>query len=306
MRFSKSVRGPVGLRAKMISSALVAVCVGALGFASMASAASHSPKGEFAPFAECPLSNPKVLSCIYSLSSAGSFTIGTKTVPLKNPVTLQGGVAPNFETLESDFVAAENGDTLSKTPQPVPGGLLGITAPSWWPQILKDLFNEVVINQGATGVTATVELAKPASQIKLNPVNLLEGTGTALSLPVKIKLSNAFLGSNCYLGSSSNPIVINFTTGTTSPPLPNKPITGSPGTIAANEAGTLITFSGGKLVNNSFSAPGASGCGGILFSWAVDPLVNSILGTPSPAGKNTAILEGKIQSAEAFAVKASE
>jgi hypothetical protein len=188
----------------------------------------------------------------------------------------------------------------------VPGGLLGITAPTWWPQILQDLFNEVVINGGATGVTATMELAKPASSIKVSTINYAERKGTALSLPVKVKLSNAFLGSNCYIGSSSSPITLNLTTGTTSPPPPNTPISGATGTPQFNEAFTLLTFTGGKLVDNSFSAPGANGCGGILFSWAVDPLVNSILGTPSPAGKNTAILEGKNQISVAEAVRESE
>jgi hypothetical protein len=125
-------------------------------------------------------------------------------------------------------------------------------------------------------------------------------------LPVKIKLGNAFLGSNCYIGSSSSPIMLNLTTGTTSPPPPNTPISGNPGTPQPNGAFNMITFSGNRLVDNSFAAPGASGCGGILFSWAVDPLVNSILGTPSPAGKNTAILEGKTQIAIAEAVRESE
>jgi hypothetical protein len=287
----------------MIGTAVVAVCVGALGIASTASAASHSPKGEFAAFGECPLNNPEVKSCIYSLSSSGSFKVGTKTVPLVNPVTLQGGIRET-ET-GGEFVAAENGNTLSKTAQPVPGGLLGITAPAWWPKFLRDLFNEVVINQGATGVTATVELAQPASKVVIKPENLLAAEGTALSLPVKIKLSNAFLGSNCYVGSNSSPIVIDFTTGTTSPPPPNVPISGSPGSITVNGGFTLFTFSGGKLVNNSFAAPGASGCGG-LFALFVDPLVNSILGTPAAAGNNTAILEGQILSGVAAAVKASE
>jgi hypothetical protein len=305
MRFSKSARESVGLRGKTIAVAAVAACFGALSFASVASAASHNPKGEFAPFGECPLSKATVTACIYSVTSAGSFTVGNKTVPLKNPVTLQGGAELNLETFEQVFVAAENGQTLSKTPQPVPGGLLGITAPTWWPKFLQDLFNELVINQGFTGVTATVELAAPASKIKLNLLNLIEQKGTALGLPVKVKLDNAFLGSNCYIGSNSSPLNIDFTTGTTAPPLPNKPISGSVGSIEPNEAGTLLTLSGGKLVNNSFSSPGANGCGGI-FSLFVDPLVNSILGTPSPAGKNTAILEGKIQSADAGAVKASE
>jgi hypothetical protein len=308
MSYRKHAAAPWNRRARFVS-VVVAACMGVMGMTSVASAAPHNPTGEFAPFADCPLNNPAVVNCFYSLSSGGSFTIGAKTVPLKNPVTLQGGMeflpeAPIGE--EFRFVGAEDGNTLSKTPQPVPGGLLGITAPTWWPQILKDLFNEVVINQGATGVTATVELAKPASSVKVSLLNYGERKGTALGLPVKVKLGNAFLGSNCYIGSNSNPIYLNLTTGTTSPPPPNTPISGATGTPKANEAFTLITFEGGRVVDNAFASPGANGCGGILFSWLVDPFVDSILGTPSPAGKNTAILEGKQQVAESAAVRASE
>jgi hypothetical protein len=75
--------------------------------------------------------------------------------------------------------------------------------------------------------------------------------------------------------------------------------------LTTNETGTLVTVSGGSLVNNSFAAPGASGCGGI-FSFLIDPFVNSIVGLPSPAGTNSAVLEGKLQLAVAEAVKASE
>lgn len=268
--------------------------------ASQALASSHHPKGEFAQFAECPLSNPAASFCVYSESNGGFFQIGKKTVPLKNPVILQGGLEEKGE--EAVFVGAENGETLSKTPQTVPGGLLGVEAPKSWPLILQILFNET-INKGLTGVTATVELAAPASSIKVSPLNLLEESGDALVLPTKIKLSNSFLGNNCYIGSNAHPVVINFTTGETSPPLPNKPIHGAAGTPVFGEG--LITVSGGSLVNNSFGAPGASGCGGI-FSLLVDPFVNSLVGLPSPAGTNTAILEGKFQLASAAAVKASE
>jgi len=266
--------------------------------ASQALGSSHNPTGEFAQFAECPLSQ-SVEACVFSESNGGFFEVGTKSVPLKNPVILQGGVASS-----GAFVGAENGETLSKTPQPVPGGLLGIEAPHWWPQYLQNWFNNA-INEGLTGVNATVELAAPASSIELNTLNLLFETGTALSLPVKIKLDNALLGSNCYIGSNSSPIVIDFTSGETSPPEPNEPIHGSAGTLEINETGTLLTLSGGALVNNSFAAPKAHGCGG-LFAFFIDPLVNSILGLPAPAGTNTAILEGVLKSAEAQAVEASE
>jgi hypothetical protein len=256
--------------------------------------ASAALEGEYARFKTCPLANTNVKACIVAESTGGNFTMGQKSVPLKNPVTLKGGA--EFLTSEGlfgplNFVAPTDGATLSKTPQPVPGGLLGVTAPAWWPSILRDLFNET-INNGFTGVTATVELAGPASSVKLNVVNTVFGTGTALGMPVKVKLSNPFLGSNCYIGSNSNPIQLKLTTGTTSPPPPNTPITGSPGEFGTIDEGAIVVLSKNRLVDNSFAAPGANGCGGILFSWAVDPFVNSIVGVPSPAGTNSATLEG--------------
>jgi hypothetical protein len=256
-----------------------------------ASSASAALTGEYAKFSKCPLSNPVIDFCLYAESSSGNFTIGQKTVPLKDPVILKGGIsAPDSIVGPLTLYAPTDGITLSKTPQPVPGGLLGIQAPSWWPQILKDLFNET-INNGFTGVTATVELAVPTSAVSLSVINALSGKGTAFGLPVKVKLSNPFLGSNCYIGSNSSPIMINLTTGTTSPPLPNKPISGSPGEFIEGPEG-VIRLQKNRLVDNAFSASGANGCGGILFSWAIDPFVNSIVGVPSAAGTNTAILEG--------------
>jgi hypothetical protein len=265
-----------------------------------ASSASAALTGEWARFNQCPDNNSEVDICVYAETTSGLFTMGKKTVPLKNKQILQGGViAENNEPFGTlAFVGARNGETLSKTPQPVPGGLLGITAPTWWPQILQDLFNET-INNGFTGVNATVELAGAPSAIKLSLANTFAETGTALEMPVKVKLDNPFLGSNCYIGSNSNPIRLKLTTGKTSPPPPNTSISGSGGTFEGSEEGRIIVDKNNKLVDNSFAAPGANGCGGILFSWAVDPFVNSIVGVPSPAGTNTAILEGTTYLGEA-------
>jgi hypothetical protein len=298
------IRRLVGIprRTLVVGMAVVA----SLSLASSAMATEHHPTGKFAPFAQCPLSNKAVELCTVANTTTGEFTVGKKTVPITKTITLQGGLHEN-EKGELEFYAAENGVTLSKSEETVPGGLLGIKAPTWWPTILQELFNEYVINKGFTGVTEITELAKPASAIKLNTTNLIFEEGTALQLPVKVKLNNVFLGSECYVGSSSNPITLNLTTGTTSPPEPNKPIKGSAGKLEILEAGALVVLSGGSLVDNAFAAKeGASGCGGILFSWAVDPLVNEILGVPSAAGHNTAILNGTLEEAAAAAVKASE
>jgi hypothetical protein len=276
----------------------LSAALAAMVLAPAALAAPHHPTGEFAQFGDCPLNRATITDCVYSVTSSGTFTLGKKAVPIKNPVTLQGG----YEGAGSEikFFGAEDGNTLSKTPQPVPGGLTGITAPTSWPKFLQELFNEDIINKGLTGVNATLELAAPATSIKLSTENLLFEEGVALQLPVKVHLENAFLGSNCYIGSTASPVIVPLTTGTSGK------LKGSAGTFSANEAFTLLTFSGGKLVNNTFTAPGASGCGGFLIEYLIDPLVNSIVGVPAGAGVNSAILEGKIQDAASSAVRASE
>jgi hypothetical protein len=280
---------------------------GALLLAMMIPAASANAAltGEYVRFTTCPTANSAVDGCVYAETNSGNFTMGAKSVPLKNQVVLKGGFDSDDGSIFGNltFVAPTDGVTLSKAAQPVPGGLLGVTAPTWWPSLLQNLFNET-INNGFTGVTATVELAGPPSAIKFNASAELFGFGTALAMPVKVKLSNPFLGNNCYIGSSSNPIQLNLTTGATSPPPPNTSISGSPGELGVIEEGNIIVTKNNRLVDNSFGAPGANGCGGILFSWAVDPFVNSIVGVPSPAGTNTAILEGSTYIADANAVRA--
>lgn len=301
----KRVVRTVSVRRRMLAIVIGAIApLAALGLASPALATEHHPTGEFAPFKNCPLSNPAIEDCLFAETTSGEFTVGKRTVPINKTITLQGGFKLNPETEIIEVSGAEDGNTLSKTALTVPGGLLNIVAPESLPKWLQEIFNNF-INEGITGVTATTELAAPASSIGLSTENLIFEEGTALSLPLKIKLDNTFLGSSCLVGSNAAPIVINFTTGTTAPPAPNKPIKGTAGTFEHNANFTLITLNGGRLVNNSFAAPGAEGCGGFL-SFLIDPAVNAALGLPAAAGNNTAILQGKLSTAAASAVKASE
>ncbi|HEY7831499.1 MAG TPA: hypothetical protein VIC06_13145 [Solirubrobacteraceae bacterium] len=267
----------------------------------VAAPAMATPKGDFAVFAQCPLKNPAVNLCVYVKSSGGLFTIGTKTVPVNKPITLQGGSILNEETGAETFVAAANGETLSKTPLTVPGGLLGIKAPTWWPKFLQEWFNKQ-INEGFTGVTATTELVGNPG---ISRTNLLFQEGVALSLPTRIHLNNAILGSSCYLGSKAHPVTLNLTTGTTAPPPPNVPITGAVGELEFKDEFQLVIIKGNKVVDNAYSAPGTEGCGG-LFSFFINPIVEEAFGVPAAAGHNTAILEGELQNATAEAVKNSE
>jgi hypothetical protein len=245
------------------------------------SPALATPTGEFEVFAQCPLSNPDVTACINASTSSGEFTVGSRTVPIKHTIRLQGGLAENSETGAVTFVGAANGETLSKTPQTVPGGLVGI--------------------EGLGGeVTATTELAGPADSIGISETALLDETGTALSLPIKVKLSNPILGNSCYVGSNAHPIMLELTTGTTSPPKPNSPIKGARGEVALTGEYDIVNFVKNSLVNNSFAAPGVQGCG--LIPFLVDPIVDLDLAVPAPAGHNTAVLDGTIQLAGAGAV----
>jgi AcrR family transcriptional regulator len=115
------------------------------------------------------------------------------------------------------------------------------------------------------------------------------------------RLSNPFLGDNCYIGSASNPIVLKLTVGTTSPPPPNKPITGH---LAFSGGDGFFRFKG-VLVDNMFAMPAATGCGGSI-SPLVDRAVNTQLGLPSAAGHNTQILNATIMIASASEVKERE
>jgi hypothetical protein len=66
-----------------------------------------------------------------------------------------------------------------------------------------------------------------------------------------------------------------------------------------------VTIKKNALVNNSFDAPGAQGCGG-GFASLIDPLVNAKLGLPAGAGHDTAILNGTLKDTLSAAVLASE
>jgi hypothetical protein len=274
----------------------VITAFGVLVFAAGASA--HS--GEFARFNFCPSTNPEVSKCIISTTSGGEVVLGNKKVPIESPVTLQGGFsAANPETTISKFFAATNGETLSKTPENVPGGLLGIVPPEKSPPLVK-LLSKFFFEKGITQVFATLELAKPASEIQISQFFLLLEEGVALKLPVRVHLENAFLGGGCYVGSSSEPIILNLTTGTTSPPEPNKPITGTSGVVNLKEGFEIAEITGNELVENAWKAPAASGCGGIL-SFLVDPVIDAELGN-TEAGHNTAILKNTIYTSGVTAV----
>lgn len=265
-------------------------------------ALAKEPTGDFAVFKQCPRFTTGVNFCLFSQVKSGEVKIGKTAVPIVNTITLQGGIIRNEETEAETLVGALNGESLSKTPQKVPGGLLGLVKCNEITNIIERRVCEAIFENGLTGVTETTELV---GQPGINRNNLINQEGVALSLPVRIKLDNPLLGNACYIGSPASPVVMTLTTGETSPPAPNKPIRGKVGEIEFKDEFNFVEITQNTLVDNSFSAPGATGCGG-FFSFLIDPIINGKIGLPSAAGNNTAILNGTIKEATAEAVIASE
>lgn len=283
-------------RSFVAAAAIAAACA-----AATAPARAAAPTGEFAPFGYCPYTNPDVQSCLHSLTTSGSFKLGNSTVPVSAPITLQGGFTLSEDALTTTFFPAVGSNTLSKTKLDVPGGLLGIVSTDPLVGPLLDLF--YAATRRANGVTATAELVGP---VEFNYLNFVVGTGTVMTLPLRVHLENPFLGPRCYVGSASTPVKLALTAGTTAPPPPNQPISGSVGNITTNPEATVVTAEGVRLVDNAFAVPAARGCGATLLDRPLVTLaVNLKTGLPSAAGRNEAILEGTNKVGDRAATQAS-
>ena len=133
--------------------------------------------------------NPEVSACIHATNTGEELHIGKVVIPINKAITFQGGSIEDPYTGQEKFVGAYNGETLSKTPLSVPGGL-AVVNHTGFPKGLQE-FYEKLINEGLTGVTATIELAGSPT---INLPNLLQEQDVALGLPIRIKLSDIFLG----------------------------------------------------------------------------------------------------------------
>jgi len=275
-----------------ISRLLLAAVVCVVSSAAVGvSSAAATPEGEYAVFAQCPFSTPGVNGCLVSRTESGEVKIGNTGVPIVATQTLQGGTHDTGIYTE-EFVGASNGETLSKTPQAVPGGLVGLVKCNEIKELALRLLCEVVFQNGLTGVNATTELAAPASDIGISAYNLLQESGVGLSLPVKVKLENLLLGSDCYIGSDAEPIDLELTSGSSGS------LKGTFGKSKSKAKGGILEITGNKLVDSGFAAPGATGCGGGL----LDGIIDSKLGLPASTG-NAAELNNTIEEAGAEVVE---
>jgi hypothetical protein len=232
-------------------------------------ASAEKPKPPYEQFAGCPspTENIKITGCIHSVVKGGHFKMGNKEVPIKNPIPLTGGSEPSFKNFSYN---SEGG--LKQVKQEVPGGVVGLTGLDW-------LVNFLNVEQ--LKLYAVTELAGAPE------INGIED----LTLPIKIHLINPVLGTKCYVGSNASPISLHLITGTTSPPPPNKPISGTSPELFFEAETEIFGGLNGVYVDNSFAAPGANGCALVLgiIPVNIDGVIDVASGLPSAAGTNETV-----------------
>lgn len=259
--------------------------------------------GEYAAFAHCPTKTAGVEACISSRTESGEIKIGSSEVPIVATQTLQGGFGEeNPATGGEPFYGASGAETFSKTAQKVPGGLAGLVKCNLITEPIERFACELFFENSFTGVNAITELAAPPTSIYLSEGALLEELPfppypPALTLPIKVRLENAFLGGECYVGSSKEPIELSLTSGTTASGLKGKL-----GTLSSKGKGRILVVKNNELVGDQWTAPKASGCGpgGIL-----DFVIDLKLGLPTKAGEDKAVLKNTVEQASRAAVEES-
>jgi hypothetical protein len=245
-----------------------------------ASAATLPPG--LSQFAHCPVDVPGVATCLYSSTSTTTFVIGSTTVATTSPTSVSLGLRYTKSGQAVAVLPVDGTSALTASPTPIPGGLTGIPG----------------LDGGVLQVTATPQLVgKPTVVL----ANLLSAKGTGLALPLDILVSTptGLLGPSCTIGDRTSPVELQLTTGTTSPPPPNTPISGAVGSVTSSSNG-VITDTGLTLVDNSFAVPGADNCG---IAGVLDPVLDLDKGLPSPAGHNTARLSGSSTLAPASLIR---
>ena len=124
---------------------------------------------------------------------------GSTKVSILNPVVCKVPTPNWTRDGFAKFIGASDGTTLTPASQPVPGGLLGIVPAEGASPLVRTVI-AVLFENSLSRVEASLELAGPASGIRLNEKNLGGEIDAALELPVKIHLENPLLGPFCYIG----------------------------------------------------------------------------------------------------------
>ena len=214
------------------------------------------------------------------------------------------------------FVAALNGETFSNTPQEIPGGLSAlvdcneIKGASFPARARRGACKATLENpwlpRSFKAAYETTELAEPASEIELNRNNALFARRDGVVAAGEVPSGKPTPRTRMLHRLEHQPGGTRHDHRDDQPTShPTSRSAAHPETSKSSQKATPSSLTDVTSVDNSFAAPEATGCGGRLSS-LIDPLVNSKIGLPSPAGYNTVIHNGTDEIAAPLAVIASE
>jgi hypothetical protein len=296
---------------RMLGLCLVAaVALGAVAAVPALAKEKYSPT-TFTQYKGCPFNDPAVEYCYLGQTSGGSkggfFELGKMTVKLAKPITIQGGLSGEGETV--NVFPATNGYQTLESPELKVGGGLNVVTPkiqeeAGWPEALKQSFKEAKKNK-ETGLNVKIELAggnrlyeTPGS---ISTQNLLEANGPAFTLPLKVRMISPWLeklgGGPCEIGSEENPVTQYLTSA--------KP--GHPGTFFEAFEFNIAGFKESRLVDLGWSvepASDANGCGSGEDEAYVNAAINKVLELPGQVG--ITVLTGNLYSANTVTVREHE
>ncbi|HLX49356.1 MAG TPA: hypothetical protein VKS82_13585 [Streptosporangiaceae bacterium] len=268
--------------------------VGTLGLSIAAPVSAHpgaalpsyqgAPPPNWPVFRQCPvtatLAPPglgKVKICIKGVASEGTINIGSLDTTFHGPGIIQGGTG-------AIGAPPSWADALDGRSFTAPQQLMA-------KPVLAALGNPPGVKPPAQ--SQVFVLAQQAGPIRASFTTGASGLVNTTTVPLSFQLLNPLLGSHCFVGTVRHPVVLNLTTGTSGT------LTGNLGTVALAHKAILYTTDT-EVVDGTFAAPGATGCGpGGLWDSALD--TNN--GLPSASGNNEAILYGSFDLAQASDVK---
>jgi hypothetical protein len=221
-----------------------------------------------------------VAFCLASDSPSGTIKLGDVTAATGD-VNLQVGLVESPST-GTFSVVAPSGGAIVAAPVQVPGGLLGLMCPSSVP-VVTAVCDEIT-NSTLNTVTAVVQSAGTPSAFSL-AAGLTSGE-PIITVPVMIQLQNPLLGSDCYIGSDSDPILLN-PQNLTAPAVQVERFdgNGTPDTAGVMEA---IYSLGGTQGDDTAAIPAATGCGAL---GVLDGAIDLKVGLPSASGNNSVTLD---------------
>jgi hypothetical protein len=226
------------LRAGLAALALSAGFLAAGTSAANADPVPYTPSD--ADFADCPQLpdgvRPGLWNCLAIIVTGGTMKLGDLEQELTQPIRITVAMGPKDRKLALVSGGIKS-DPIPVNPLPLPVDLLGMT---------------VQVEQAGDIVPAPV---------------LPE------SIPLKIKVNQWLLGSNCYIGGDADPIAV-------------KPNMSDLALTTIDGVHVIKT----KITDSTFAVPAVSTCG--LLG---NPLVNRIAGLPSPSGANSSVMDSLVR-----------